>query len=595
MLRNAIRCGALAAVLGAAACEMEVPNENEPSRTQIKAQVADLENFLGTTYRRWHQGLYGFTSNVWGMANVMSFENFSTLSNNCQGQRVGIPRPMNDNQVGNVCATEQARVYTIASEAARGASDVLVRMGESGFTFGTAGKDARARAFAQFIRGISLGYLAMVYDSAAIVSPDDPVEGGTAVPQELSHWSAVVAAAMEAFDASLAASTGMDNLDANWMFWAGTGTGTGAVAMPAAEFVKIVRSYRARIRASVARTPAERAAVDWDAVIADAQAGITVDHRIATTQTNNNLTGPNNTWVNQWYSYTTWHQMTPFIFGMADTSGSYAAWIEQPLNVRGEGSKFFLITPDQRFPQGDTRAAQQEDFRLAGSTQSSGCSTANSVCKRFFRNRDVADPPSSPAWGGSQYDHTRHYSWRTAGAGGNAQTGPFPFFTKAELDLLAAEGYFRKGDYASAAALVNVTRTACGPDDVPAGCTARPVGNGRVGDPGGGLAPAPADATSPVPGSAAGCVPKRPVNASSAGGGTITCGTLWDALKWEKRIETAFTHFAGWFFDGRGWGDLVQGTPLDWAPPFAELQARFRVGSQIYTAPAVAPASTYGW
>jgi hypothetical protein len=70
---------------------------------------------------------------------------------------------------------------------------------------------------------------------------------------------------------------------------------------------------------------------------------------------------------------------------------------------------------------------------------------------------------------------------------------------------------------------------------------------------------------------------------------------LWDALKWEKRIETAYTHFAGWFFDGRGWGDLVQGTPLDWAPPFAELQARFRVGSQIYTAPAVAPASTYGW
>lgn len=592
MTRKLIRCGALLGSLVLAACELEVPNENEPSRTQIKTTVADLENFLGTLYRRWHSAMYGATGNVWGMANVMSFENFSTLSNNCQGQRVGIPRPVNDNQVGSPCATEQARVYNIASEAARGGSDVLARMEESGFTFGTAGKDARARAFAQFIRGISLGYLAMVYDSAAIVSPDDPVEAGTATPQELSHYSAVLAAALEAFDAALAASAGMDALEANWMFWTGTGSGSGAVAMPAAEFVRIVRSYRARIRANTARTPTERAAVDWDAVIADAQNGITVDHRIATTQTSNSLTGPNNTWVNQWYAYTTWHQMTPFIVGMADTTGSYAAWIAEPLAVRGQSSKFFMITPDQRFPQGATRAAQQADFALAGA---GGCSTANTVCKRYFRNRDVSDPPASPAWGGSQYDHTRNYSWRTAGAGGNAQTGPFPFFLKAELDLLAAEGYFRKGDYASAATLVNVTRTACGPGGVPTGCTDRPAGNGRTGDPGGGLPAAPADATSPVPGGDAGCVPKRPVNASSGGGGTITCGTLWDALKWEKRIETAYSHFAGWFFDGRGWGDLVEGTPLDWAPPFAELQARFRVGSQIYTAASVAPASTYGW
>jgi hypothetical protein len=277
---------------------------------------------------------------------------------------------------------------------------------------------------------------------------------------------------------------------------------------------------------------------------------------------------------------------------MGDVSGAYETWIAEPLTVRGASAKFIMITPDQRFPQGDTRAAQQADFTLAGA---GGCSGANQTCKRFFRNRDVADPPSSPAWGGSQYDHTRFYSWRTAGSGGNAQTGPFPFFTKAELNLLAAEGHFRKGNYAAAAALVNLTRTACGPGGVPTGCTPRPAGSGWVGDPGGGLPAALADATSPVPGGAAGCVPKRPVNASSAGGGTVTCGTLWDALKWEKRIETAYTHFAGWFFDGRGWGDLVQGTPLDWAPPFAELQARFRVGSQIYTAPAVAPASTYGW
>ena len=87
-------------------------------------------------------------------------------------------------------------------------------------------------------------------------------------------------------------------------------------------------------------------------------------------------------------------------------------------------------------------------------------------------------------------------------------------------------------------------------------------------------------------------MPKRPANVSHGGGGSLTCGTLWDALKWEKRIETAYTHFAAWFFDMRGWGDLPEGTPLDWATPFSELLARRK---KIYNPTALAGPSTYGW
>ena len=162
------------------------------------------------------------------------------------------------------------------------------------------------------------------------------------------------------------------------------------------------------------------------------------------------------------------------------------------------------------------------------------------------------------------------------------------FFTKAELDLLEAEGHFRKASYASAAALINKTRTA-----------------GMTGNPpvavGGGLPPITAlDATSPVPGGSD-CVPKMPVNASRGGGGTVTCGNMWEALKYEKRIETLQTHFAAWFLDMRGWGDLAEGTPIHWAVPYQDLQARGRTGTAIYstgvgTAPnSAAPTGTYGW
>jgi hypothetical protein len=200
-------------------------------------------------------------------------------------------------------------------------------------------------------------------------------------------------------------------------------------------------------------------------------------------------------------------------------------------------------------------------------------------------NRNTLDPAASPSWGGSQYDHVRFYSWRNSGSGGTAQNGPFPFFTVAELNMLEAEGQIRKGNFAAAATLIDKTRAACGPAGAGApGCTARPAGNGDPNTGGGlpKLAGVVLDGTTAVPGGAA-CVPRVPAGAVSAGGGTVSCGNLFEAMKWEKRIEALYTHFAGWFLDSRGWGDLPVNTPFHWAPPHEELTTRFRIGLQIYS------------
>mgnify|MGYP003291237819 CR=1 FL=1 len=54
-----------------------------------------------------------------------------------------------------------------------------------------------------------------------------------------------------------------------------------------------------------------------------------------------------------------------------------------------------------------------------------------------------------------------------------------------------------------------------------------------------------------------------------------TAETAWtEAMKYEKRLETAYTTYGAWFFDSRGWGDLPVGTPLEWPVPFQELDAR---------------------
>jgi hypothetical protein len=317
----------------------------------------------------------------------------------------------------------------------------------------------------------------------------------------------------------------------------------------------------------MARTPAERAAVDWAAVIADAQNGFTADHIITTSTTN----GPSIAWRAQYDTYGLWHQMTPFVIGMADTSGSYAAWTAQPLGSRGSGnSSFTLVTPDLRFPQGETRTAQQADFAITS------CQAASQTCKRYFVNRPAGgDQFAGAGWAFSNYDFVRFHSWRVSGDG-TAQNGNTLFFPKAELDLLQAEGFYRTGNLGGALPLVNATRTKNGLPAITA-----------------------ADATTPVPGGNA-CVPKVPVGPSFT---TIACGNLWEAIKYEKRIETAFVTYAPWYFDGRGWGDLPADTPLFWAVPYQDLQARGTATSAIYgsgigtgNAPGSAAAKgTYGW
>ena len=255
--------------------------------------------------------------------------------------------------------------------------------------------------------------------------------------------------------------------------------------------------------------------------------------------------------------------MPPWIIGMGDVSGSYASWIAQPIDDRGTGGAFFMVTPDLRFPQGVSRTEQQADFAVTS------CDNTG-PCERYFRNRPLGNDQSAGlSWGQSNYDFVRFHTWNT----GQGEEGEFPFFTLAELNMLEAEGHIRANAFGAAATLINATRVANG--GLPA----------VTGTADGGLAGAT-------------CVPKRPSNAAATGGATVGCGDLMEAMKWEKRLETLQTHFSGWFLDSRGWGDLPQGTPTHWAPPYQDLQARrsaiYSIGPGTAAGGGAGP-STYGW
>ena len=64
-------------------------------------------------------------------------------------------------------------------------------------------------------------------------------------------------------------------------------------------------------------------------------------------------------------------------------------------------------------------------------------------------------------------------------------------------------------------------------------------------------------------------------------------------MKWEKRLETAFScAYMCWFTDSRGWGDLPEGTAVQWPVPYQEQDARVH---PYYGMAGNAAKGTYGW
>jgi len=138
------------------------------------------------------------------------------------------------------------------------------------------------------------------------------------------------------------------------------------------------------------------------------------------------------------------------------------------------------------------------------------------------------------------------------------QAGPQLELPVSEMDLLKAEALIRLGRAAEAVPLINKTR----------------VANGQ-------LPPVTIDGPPNEPG----CVPRK-LNGQ--------CGSLWDALRYEKGIEGLGVTGVIRFLDLRGWQGLVENTPIHLPVPGRELAVLRRPlytfgGGGVGSAPAPSP------
>src|SRR5436309_8045756 len=393
-------------MVGLTACTdpLVVDNSNNPDRGRVFSNAADLEQLISNTYARAHAATLGGGTVLTGGINdalqpqllVMGMENVSTLANFAMGPRSAIPRNPISNARGSQGNLGNYRDWVVGHSAERMAALGVARL--KALTLGSPARDARARAFARFSQGVALGNLALAYDSASILTENDNPEADAGVIVPLSGYRQVMTAALAYLDSAIAIASGPAPtgptgdwfpLPATWVNGnALTGGATGT-------FVQLARSYKARLRAGVARTPAERAdiaaggIVDWTKVIADANAGITADFNITMDPTN----GWDVAWVQQHYAGAEWHQMSQFFIGMADTAGLYDQFLAAAPASR---LPFVIRTPDRRFPAGNDRPAQQAVIP-----------PGNFTTVPYFQNRATAsDRPGDPLQI-SQYDYVR--------------------------------------------------------------------------------------------------------------------------------------------------------------------------------------------
>src|SRR5678815_1568191 len=78
----------------------------------------------------------------------------------------------------------------------------------------------------------------------------------------------------------------------------------------------------------------------------------------------------------------------------------------------------------------------------------------------------------------------------------------------------------------------------------------------------------------------AGCVPRKTTGA---------CGSLWDALRYEKRIEGAGVDGQVAYLDARGWNTLTENSFVMFPIPGRELEIQqmpiYTYGCLLYTSP----------
>lgn len=392
------------------ACQdLETVNENNPDRSDVLTTGDDLAAVLRGGYLAWWQGVHGERP---VLALSVAADAYGLSRGNFGADRLGQePRPAYNNRT-----SEEANYREIAEapwygclSAVSSANDVL-RALETGVTIDNgAAQDQSIRAAAHFLRGVSWGYLGLIYDQALLVDEN------TDLGEELafSAYRDMIDAA-EAELAEAAALAESVDFDFSHGYFHG-------LVLSAEAFARLSHAYTARFLAQWPRTPAENAQVNWQAVADHAERGLTYDFA---PEADGNF----------WRSYQA--------YAFAETGqGPFWARVDQRLVA--------AMDPGQ-----PARYPEVEALGEAPLTEPEATSPDRRLQSDFLYLPANNFPVDRGEWHFSHYKHHRNVT-QPGFAGDGSSSGPMPVFLAADNELLRAEALLRLDRPGEAISILN--------------------------------------------------------------------------------------------------------------------------------------------
>jgi hypothetical protein len=535
-LNRIVLTGAL--VLTAAACQdMDVTNPNNPNRESVLRSPSDVQALVSASFREWFETTEG--SNAIPMSTMAdefssAFFDFGALELSTEPRVIFNPR--SPNSAHSTVYQDYYRVIAGINTAFRAIDEGNLKILENGSDV-----TSRVRAFGKFMQGLAHGQVALMFDQGYVSGETLDFETLT-----FEETKALIRPYKEVMDTAIAqlkeaqrlaqASTfTLPNTVAEWI---------PGVALTNQQFVRLINTYIARFMAYLPRTTAERAAVNWAEVITRIDAGITSDFAPVGTPGILSSTYKNRASRQRTTTPSDFMRVDNMVIGPADQSQNFINWFNTPAANR---QPFRATLIDKRIDGVATwnRTTRAWDGPVPATCANTPSPTATSrpvaTCGLYmgFHDEVAFFNPGRGTYLRSFYFYHR---W---GRGTSFESGPLVIINIAEMDLLKAEALIRLNRAAEALPLINKTR----------------VANGGL----------PAVTLDGAPGTAPACTPRR-INGS--------CGNLWDALKYEKRIETLGLSGRVPYYDARGWGTLLDATMIHYPMPVVDLEL---LGMAVYS------------
>lgn len=244
--------------------DLSVDNVNEPTKEAVEGNADNQSKLLGGGY-------YDFTTSIisqWGL-NIQMYADQNTTTNNVNNwwDFTDQPRIRLNNSTSYASTAAISTFFSGSNSAVATANLFINRIVNDGETItNDSGADVTDAILAQayFLRGLSYGYLGMIYDQAYLIDENFVVGEDVA---EFVDYGQLIDASISDLDAAISLAAGAGTFTFNTM-------PNPVDTWNADEFQDIANTYAAKIMAGEARTASEAAGLDWDAILAYAEKGL---------------------------------------------------------------------------------------------------------------------------------------------------------------------------------------------------------------------------------------------------------------------------------------------------------------------------------